>query len=678
MYTVGNCTYPMELAKCPACGATIGGQSHVTVKGTTRVEAPSGGVSSGELPLGYITGSASSIAEYGFLQRIDPPCVAMLRLSLHALLLCGILIDPTTLGSAVCDLVKLRSGPVSTISRLSERVELDMKLFGQTMSLRDQYVPVAVTLVFRRHFGLSSGALFTKLDARNAFESNFQKEANVILKAPNFIDMITEVHSASAKDFRFQTILKIVGRDLYNYISRPGGRMLFALPVPSIERLFRARKPVTFMTFQNSFYAQGMHGRYRLLTALLREETRLEKTKYIINILEWHALLFEFLSSRILTRDDARDISNLQVVESIDEARRLQALQVLDGFCTAFNRSFHLVELIYECQRNPFLTPGQGINLAPGSATPVLMSRETSIVFSVPSMSPVRDNVDAPGLCTIRLLDVLQGIHNDFLPALMADGDGNRPRTAVAAVAAAAAAAGGGGGVNASVTLIDYKTSSLLLQRKVMNYDRSRDLMPLVWSFASSPRYYTDSLSSTAANAVTVDASSSPLSSSSSSSSSSAPASVAESEIVEATDIDSLETPSFQFGCIQNSLISGLFANIGPLAVRVVPYRYSGEIRSSGKLTALAARIPQENLSKAAVADILVDLETKAQGSTLLGYLDNVVNFLTTLSDQVRRLDGSLLLTDFVLHTLLLEAELWSQVCPPSVARAVQLKHLQV
>jgi hypothetical protein len=36
-YSVGNCTYPMELSTCATCGAQIGGQDHNTVQGTTRL-----------------------------------------------------------------------------------------------------------------------------------------------------------------------------------------------------------------------------------------------------------------------------------------------------------------------------------------------------------------------------------------------------------------------------------------------------------------------------------------------------------------------------------------------------------------------------------------------------------------------------------------------------------------
>jgi hypothetical protein len=40
-YSVGNCTYPMEVSRClhPGCGAEIGGRNHVAVQGVTRLSA---------------------------------------------------------------------------------------------------------------------------------------------------------------------------------------------------------------------------------------------------------------------------------------------------------------------------------------------------------------------------------------------------------------------------------------------------------------------------------------------------------------------------------------------------------------------------------------------------------------------------------------------------------------
>ena len=35
-FTVGECGMPVELARCPQCGAAVGGMSHQPVEGVTR------------------------------------------------------------------------------------------------------------------------------------------------------------------------------------------------------------------------------------------------------------------------------------------------------------------------------------------------------------------------------------------------------------------------------------------------------------------------------------------------------------------------------------------------------------------------------------------------------------------------------------------------------------------
>lgn len=37
-FAIGECGMPMELARCPECGANIGGQHHQAVQGVTRAE----------------------------------------------------------------------------------------------------------------------------------------------------------------------------------------------------------------------------------------------------------------------------------------------------------------------------------------------------------------------------------------------------------------------------------------------------------------------------------------------------------------------------------------------------------------------------------------------------------------------------------------------------------------
>ena len=87
---------------------------------------------------------------------------------------------------------------------------------------------------------------------------------------------------------------------------------------------------------------------------------------------------------------------------------RDKAYRVLDNFCVAFNATFHLVTHLYECNPNPFLTSTGEVDLSGGGKGGVenLMNRNTILSFSLPST--MHGETDATGLCTIRLLSMLE------------------------------------------------------------------------------------------------------------------------------------------------------------------------------------------------------------------------------------------------------------------------------
>jgi hypothetical protein len=98
-----------------------------------------------------------------------------------------------------------------------------------------------------------------------------------------------------------------------------------------------------------------------------------------------------------------------------DPGKQAEGYRLLTAYCTAFNASFHLVEFLYECNPNPFLTEEGTVDLT-GSrgrsrggstdADEVEMCAHTTINFSLPSAS--HGETDATGLCTIKLLSSLE------------------------------------------------------------------------------------------------------------------------------------------------------------------------------------------------------------------------------------------------------------------------------
>ena len=80
-------------------------------------------------------------------------------------------------------------------------------------------------------------------------------------------------------------------------------------------------------------------------------------------------MLFEALPTHSLSREEASVLTNAQVLERLPASQRARGAAVLARFCLAFNKSFPLVEHLYECQRNIFLSPdGKSVDLGGGQS----------------------------------------------------------------------------------------------------------------------------------------------------------------------------------------------------------------------------------------------------------------------------------------------------------------------
>eukprot|EP01050_Picozoa_sp_SAG11_P002666 SAG11_NODE_137_length_15114_cov_2.297303_10_plen_182_part_00 len=95
-----------------------------------------------------------------------------------------------------------------------------------------------------------------------------------------------------------------------------------------------------------------------------------------------------------------------------------------------------------------------------------LMSPSTPLSFSIPFQT--HGEIDAPGLCTIALLRLLQNSHNELLEGLSL----NTPSP-------------GGGGSTAMV--YSYLSSMNALRQHLITYERERDLLPLLSIYRRDP-----------------------------------------------------------------------------------------------------------------------------------------------------------------------------------------------
>ena len=83
----------------------------------------------------------------------------------------------------------------------------------------------------------------------------------------------------------------------------------------------------------------------------------------------------------------AGNITNREAIERLPEERRRGAAHSLETFIAAFNRSFPLLENIFECQQNPFRDS-------------LRMSADTPISFSLPSKPSTAGVQATEGICT--------------------------------------------------------------------------------------------------------------------------------------------------------------------------------------------------------------------------------------------------------------------------------------
>ena len=162
----------------------------------------------------------------------------------------------------------------------------------------------------------------------------------------------------------------------------------------------------------------------------------------------------------------------------LPESRQPGAWGCLDRFSYVFNAGLPLVQNLYECQRNPFLSAdGHAVDLTGGGGsggTEGRMGPHTPVAFSLPSQPP--GDVDAAGLTTIMLLRRLEAAHNDAL----------RLFRHAAPVTAPTVQQGALFGATSALTL-SCATAPSLARRALLAYARAKHLMPLAAKHCLQP-----------------------------------------------------------------------------------------------------------------------------------------------------------------------------------------------
>eukprot|EP00656_Telonema_subtile_P006887 TRINITY_DN13207_c0_g1_i1.p1 TRINITY_DN13207_c0_g1~~TRINITY_DN13207_c0_g1_i1.p1 ORF type:complete len:588 (+),score=180.88 TRINITY_DN13207_c0_g1_i1:156-1919(+) len=218
---------------------------------------------------------------------------------------------------------------------------------------------------------------------------------------------------------------------------------------PCMEHCWSFQSPVTYKMFELGLACRG-----DLLTlkTLIEHEEELSLIAHLVSILKWHALLFGTLvGQHALTRDQAWGMSNADVLKLLPEAAQQDALAVFEGFALGFNTVLPKIELLFECEANPFIGRKGDVDLSGTKTGGGGMCLDTPVAFALPYMA--RGEVDAAGLCTIAVVNRLGELQNTVLQ------DQKEAAT---------------------IPVLSFLSSPLTVAQHLLVYERSRDLLPLI------------------------------------------------------------------------------------------------------------------------------------------------------------------------------------------------------
>jgi hypothetical protein len=309
-------------------------------------------------------------------------------------------------------------------------------------------------------------------------------------------------------------------------------------------------------------------------------------------------------------------LTNEDVINKLEKHRRAEAQALFSRFARAFNLGLPKVENLYECEPNPFIGGDgeldlSGRRLGRGEK----LSLKSPLNFSLPSM--LQGQNEAPGLCTIQLLNLMAQLQNRLVDA--------------AKKASALRGPAGQPDDTREVTALPvthFQIPSALLQRQLVAYDRGADLLPLISAFAFHPP---------GAGAL-----------------------------------------SFDLNGIEQALLRSMMRGRSAVNLHVRQFTFMGEVRQAGRLSALSLHIQQEELPVTVREAITKELDTAERITRLQNLVEDAINFLARLGGtQVGGADGAMLLHKYTTEVLLLGESQWKQSVTATIEREIRLCHLR-
>jgi hypothetical protein len=173
-----------------------------------------------------------------------------------------------------------------------------------------------------------------------------------------------------------------------------------------------------------------------------------------------------------------------------------------------------------------------------------------------------------------------------------------------------------------------FQTPPELLRRQVIKYDRTSVLMPLLSSFS--------------------------------------------------TQEEGRSLVEFDLAGIENALATELLSKAQLINLHVRQFTYLGELRETGRLSALAVHVPQEELPEVIKETVMKELDTPERTTRLVTLLEDCINFLARLGGgHIGGVDGAMLLKQYMLEVLMIDAAVWKAAAIPVLDQQVKLSQLR-
>ena len=692
----------MEESRCPVpgCGKKIGGTNHVAVKGATRLDRDA--MATDAAKPGYFASATTGENAEVTNRAISKLALRVLRLFLHGALQIA-LQSGTPAAQAAANLVRGAGSSTSTqaivdvsSACVAQRMKEDWSALRQHTGLGAAALTLALHLVLKRSSSTSGcqSALWSypssleTFAGRNALEYTVQWDVVEAVLAPSgqhirstgsCLEQLEEARTELAATGATRAVRSALGETHWVALYEQDEHQLTldgvdgdaAAALLLDKCVWRYRTPVSFEHFQRFFAMRGAHAAaHPLLGCFLKHEARLPLIKHLADVLEWHSILFGIFGSgggrTPLERARAAELSNNDVIVMLPVPQRPLAQGVLDRYCVAFNACFIEVLFLYECQANPFIRSAATGNAdskvvdLTGTKTggdEAQMCGHTPVAFSLPSQ--VQGETDAQGLCTIRLLELLQTTHNDLLISLLKSKQkGAEPiedeevlevyrrdiprRWAVApgvehAPEPVEEANNGEAEVEEAAPLhevpaVSYLTDRRVVQRQIIGYDRRSDLLPLL-----------------SASSV---------------------------QSIAAGQGSALE---YDMPRLEEALSAQLLGRgVVPLALSIRHFHYQGEVHAVGLLGALGASVPQAALPVSVLDQVWSEISTAHRLARLLAMLETVVRFVGSVGSSLAAaaISPTMRLETFTLEVLLILPEQTAEVLTATICSGVQLAHL--